>query len=583
MANPFDQFDADTGQVNPFDKFDAPKPAPMPPTLGREGDGAPPRFQFMPKGMNLQMREPGMLDTAADIARTIPSSLVKGALGVGSMPGNLEYIARLGIDKASSALGYGDPGFSQPKEGGMYDGRATIMPTYSDYRRDLEQRTGVKLYDPKTTPGKYVGTVAEFVPAVMGGGGGLAGRAAAAVVPGVASETAGQLTQGTALEPWARAAGALVTPRAAMRTVTPLPATPARAANVAALEAEGVNALTAGQRTGNRPLQWIESSTADMPFGGNRAAEMLELQGEQFTAAALRRGGIQNEVRATPEVIDQAFTRIGHEFDAVAMATAIPMTQQIQQRMGNIARQYEGMTAPSLVNPLPRNIAADASVMRIIDGPQYLRWRSDLGAAARTERNPGTQRALYDLMNELDDAAEAFLRRSRQPEMVDRLREARSDYRNMMVIEKAATGAGERAAEGIISPAKLREATVATHGRRNYARGDGDFPELARAGVGTMTPLPQSGTSPRAHAAGMLHAGAGLAGYGAAGPLGAAAALVGPPLAARAIMSPSVQAYLGNQLLTGAINAVPRNALASTIQRETVVYDENRRRNALAR
>ena len=76
-------------------------------------------------------------------------------------------------------------------------------------------------------------------------------------------------------------------------------------------------------------------------------------------------------------------------------------------------------------------------------------------------------------------------------------RDARNTYRNLMVVEQAATGAGEGAASGLISPAKLRQATLSKHGRRNYARGKGDFAELARAGEVAMTPLPNSGTASR--------------------------------------------------------------------------------------
>ena len=44
------------------------------------------------------------------------------------------------------------------------------------------------------------------------------------------------------------------------------------------------------------------------------------------------------------------------------------------------------------------------------------------------------------------------------------LREARSQYRNWLTLERATSGAGENAALGIISPSALRGATVGTQG-----------------------------------------------------------------------------------------------------------------------
>lgn len=65
------------------------------------------------------------------------------------------------------------------------------------------------LYQPQTKAGKYARTISQFAPAAATPGG--AGRRIANVlVPGTASEAAGQLTEGSKIEPYARLAGALV-------------------------------------------------------------------------------------------------------------------------------------------------------------------------------------------------------------------------------------------------------------------------------------------------------------------------------------------------------------------------------------
>jgi hypothetical protein len=101
--------------------------------------------------------------------------------------------------------------------------------------------------------------------------------------------------EGTALEPWARLAGALAggqVANAAQRSVTPLPTDHVRQQAVRTLKSEGVIDLTAGQETGRHALRWAESASKDTAFSGGKAAEKELRQAEQFTRAALRRAGI---------------------------------------------------------------------------------------------------------------------------------------------------------------------------------------------------------------------------------------------------------------------------------------------------
>ncbi len=100
----------------------------------------------------------------------------------------------------------------------------TLLPTSAD----VEQAVGwdKAKYQPQTPLEKIVGSAAEFVPAAATMGGGLAkaaekgavsliGKGASnavklGAVPGAASEVAGELTQGTPLEPIARAGTAIM-------------------------------------------------------------------------------------------------------------------------------------------------------------------------------------------------------------------------------------------------------------------------------------------------------------------------------------------------------------------------------------
>jgi hypothetical protein len=72
---------------------------------------------------------------------------------------------------------------------------------------------GASEYRAPGTAGAYAATIGEFLPGAMGGGLGTALKFG--VIPGVASEAAGQATEGTAVEPYARMAGAFFAPLAA--------------------------------------------------------------------------------------------------------------------------------------------------------------------------------------------------------------------------------------------------------------------------------------------------------------------------------------------------------------------------------
>lgn len=502
--------------------------------------------------------------TVEDVAKGVGAGAVKGVIGLTALPGTVEQLGRMGINKVAKMAGKtGDAVSPEP-----------ALPTYTDIKGAVENRTG-KLYEPQTTAGQYAGTAAEFLPGMLFPGGAaatvgrrLAGRAVTNVAaPAVVSETAGQLTKGGDIEPYARMAGGLVggvLPQTVGRVISPTRIDPERTRQAAVLAGEGVD-VTAGQVSGSKPLRYAESVAVDTPFAGGRAAAAMDRQAEQFTRATLRRAGIDAD-RATPEVINTAFQRIGNDFEQAARRVFVPLARgnqqgQIQPQavvrvVDDIAARYERVSQPSLASPLPRRISDDLAGMSQnalnMDGRTYLRWRSELGAAARGAQDAATRRALYDIQNALDTAAEAFLRRSRTPEVADQLRQARNQYRNMIVIEKAATSAGENAAIGLISPSALRAATV-QQGRRAYASGQGDFGNLARAGEALMKPLPQSGTGPRVgvQLLGTTVGGAlgALMGGPVTGVAGATAGQVfGPAIVGRAVMSPGIQAYLGNHL-----------------------------------
>ncbi len=543
-------------------------PAPMPPAESR-------MQQFSGSAQNAATAQPPTWrDTAADVTKSGGIGLAQGAIGLATLPGNLEMLGRMGIDKGAELLGLGNPNTAAGQK----------LPHYGDAKKFVEGYTG-DFYEPKTTAGKYARTVGEFAPMALNPAVGVATRVASTIGGGLASEAAGQATEGTAAEPWARFAGGVagsMLPRAAVRTVSPNPIPAERAQQLAVLQREGVTDLTAGQITGKKPLRWAESVTQDTPFAGTRAADIQTRQAEQFTRAALSRAGIQAD-RATPDVMDAGFTRLGQQFDTLTQNATVPPTQGLMRRLQASVRDYNDVVAPTLRAPMVNGIVDDLNnVLRAgqpLNGQAYSALRSALDKRARatTHSDPPLSQALFSIRNTLDDAVERAL----PPQLMGQYRQARTEYRNLLTLEKAAGGAGENAVTGLISPAQLRTATKTTN-KRDYSRGRDDLSELARAGVAIMSPLPQSGTAPRAYAQGMLQVLSGTGGYGVAGPLGSAAALAAPGMMGRGLMSRPVQGYLSNQMTAPAYNALQQPALRS---HSTVVgpmmFDD--RENALMR
>jgi hypothetical protein len=96
----------------------------------------------------------------------------------------------------------------------------------------------------------------------------------------------------------------------------------------------------------------------------------------------------------------------------------------------------------------------------------------------------------------LDNAAERSVTRF-NPGDAGEFGRARGDYKRALVLEKAATAAGESPARGYISPAQLASAAKSIYGRRAFERGQTPFSDLGQAGAAVLKAIPDSGTSQR--------------------------------------------------------------------------------------
>jgi hypothetical protein len=358
--------------------------------------------------------------------------------------------------------------------------------------------------------------------------------------------------------PFAVAAGSKLFQKA----VSPFASSAERSKAVETLAREGVE-TTAGQKTGSKNLRYLESE-----IGGAAASDIMERQGEQFTKAALKRAGISAN-RASPEVIDEAFERIGQQFDDLAARNVLKPDDTLVKELRTAYNEYGSMVPPAarapIVDELANDIVAAVKTQGQIDGAVYQSLRSRLERMARRSKaDPDLSGVLRDFRGALDSGMERSILRT-NPKDAGAWNKVRKHYRNMLVLEDAVTRAGENAAQGLISPSALRGATKTKQGTRAYARGQGDFADLARAGEAVLKPLPDSGTASRTWARNLgamspAMLGAGGGGYYGAQEGGLQGAIVGalggmlaPRIVGQMMMSKTGQRYLANQLLRSGV------------------------------
>lgn len=499
-------------------------------------------------------------DVAKQTAAGIPSALAAAA-GVG---GDVREMVGSGTGWLANKFG-SDPEAARARGANFMRAASPVFmgPTSQQIKDTAHNVTGVTLPEAETRPGQYARTVSEFAfnPLSYAGPGSAFMKAMQAISAGTGSEWLGGIASGKSSEPYARILGAVggaLFPRAAMRAITPLPVPANRQAAVDTLAQEGIEA-SAGQQSGSKALRYAESELGDSPGAGGAATRQQERTGRQFTNAILARVGERwapNE-RIT-QVVDRAHNRNGQMFDDLAARTNSPYDTAFINDLYVGRDQYNHLFVDPLRAPIVDNILEHA-VNKMVRSPnftgeEYRALRSRIERTRRGTKDPEVQEYLATVRQAMDDLVE----RHAAPGLMEAWRETRNQYRNLLVLDRVATAAGEQAASGHVSPAQLRNATVNLHGRRNYARGHGDFADLARAGEEVLTPLPQSGTAPRSfvrNTLGALGAGIGYASHGDPGAVmaGAAVGMGMPAAAGRVLMNPVTQGYLRNQAMTRAL------------------------------
>lgn len=515
--------------------------------------------------------------SVSDVVKSVGSGLVRGAEAT---PEALAAAQRLygrgagwladkaGMDPASSSfLGSAAEHLIRPALGGIAPSQVSDL-----YHRYLEPH----LHTPESTAGEYAQTTGEFLgnPLTYTGAGSVAGKVATGITSALGSEALGQAAEGTSAELPARIAGAVLgakAPRMAARAITPLPISPERQATVDILRQGGLEP-TAGDVSGSRLVRMAESTMGTAPGSFGAFLKNKSAVDRSFSRYAVNSMG-ENAPTATPEVLQSARDRLGDQFEKSAMRMKIIHDQPLGDELTNISSDLmkEGLPETTIgrIQQQMENIqngfvtAAKGKPRGVMDGKTYqsLTRKDTPLDRAMSDQDPNVAYYATRIRSALDDAMErSAFRQGTRPgkgnrEAYEDLKAARRQWFNMMAIQSAVTGAGENAAEGVVSPQKLRQALTNTQDRKTaYALGRSDLSNFARAGNQILTPVPSSMTTERTLVANVprMLAGAGL-GYEADREHPARGALAGAfatGLAGRALMSRPMQSYLKNQQFT---------------------------------
>lgn len=218
----------------------------------------------------------------ADIGKGAVSGVESGVTGLAGTPGNIGNFVRAGaervlpqniVDTAARSM-RGNPLTA-----------AFTGPDSAEIQRAVEPYTGA-FYQPTSKLGKFARTGTEFGTAALLPGSGMT-RAAASVpkviaartlntvAPAVASETAGQLTENTPYEPYARAIGGIAGGVTAAKAISPQAVLPQFSDVGKALVSAGAGA--AMHTMGAGPIATVASIIA--PYAADKLMRTAPVQG----------------------------------------------------------------------------------------------------------------------------------------------------------------------------------------------------------------------------------------------------------------------------------------------------------------
>jgi hypothetical protein len=273
-----------------------------------------------------------------------------------------------------------------------------------------------------------------------------------------------------------------------------------------ARRAEQLGVPVRGSQISESPfIRWLDETLQNIPGSGQvgRNAE----QRAQFTRAVARAIG-ENVDTITPDVLQAAERRIGNVMNNVARNTTLTVDSRFIDDLARIEAELTRIPLPQAeINALSRQLddvlnAVGSGVMSGEAYQAFTRYGAPLSRALRSS-DPNVR----FFAGQLREALDGLLERSAPAELVNSLRQARSQWRALVNVVEPLV---ERSPTGQIDPASLLARIRAAY-PDFLRRGTGgtELGDLAMIGAQFMPRMPNSGTAQRvAIGAGLVNAGA---------------------------------------------------------------------------
>lgn len=299
-------------------------------------------------------------------------------------------------------------------------------------------------------------------------------------------------------------------------------------------EAMGIP-LSAGDKTGNRFLQVIESQMEKMPATSAAATEQRLAKGKAFTRVVTNQFGA-NADNVGEEVMSASKQRLGEVYDKIFSKTSVDLSPDVAlPRLSQIVDDAITALPKEKSGVISRQI--DAILGKVdeagaIPGKAYQKWRSGV-----TSKDGDINHYLKQVKQVVDEAAQASLGQ----DSMAALKLANTQYKNLKTVQPLAAGsANGQVPAGQLLP-KVRQANP------NMAfDGGGEMGQVAKIGARFVKDqVPDSGTAQRAMAQMLLSGGMGAGAYGATGDAETALKAGVGSLAATTIAPKMVQALMG--------------------------------------
>lgn len=253
--------------------------------------------------------------------------------------------------------------------------------------------------------------------------------------------------------------------------------------------------LDLAQETGSKVMGWAKRLTSDNPFTGARNQAFEEAQNNAFTKSISKTMGEDAE-RITPEVLKNAKTRLGDNYDYLFDNNGVRVTRSFQKDLSELRDASEKVMPEgqkgisNIVNDI---LEKSKTNMGHLDGKQYQAIKQQLAAMEAQGGTAGHYAG--ELREKLFEGLSNTIEKLGNPKDLELLKMTNKQYGNMKKIEDVAL----KDPDGHVSASKLYNSLTTKSKRNAFYQDDPELAKLATAGKSVLPEkMPNSGTIARA-------------------------------------------------------------------------------------